>query len=114
MPKGYVYILKCVDGTFYTGSTIDLELRIFQHQKGRGANHTKKRLPVELIYVEEFQRIDDAFNREKQIQGWSRNKKEALIEENYEALSKYSECKNESHYKMWLRLRSASKIENKE
>lgn len=77
--KGWVYILVCSDGSYYTGSTNNLEQRIAQHQKGEGANHTKKRLPVDLIYFEEYQRIDDAFYREKQIQGWSRKKKEALI-----------------------------------
>jgi len=79
MPKGYMYILECADGTFYTGSTIDLERRLEQHQNGEGANHTAKRLPVTLVYFEEFQRIDQAFYREKQVQGWNRNKKEALI-----------------------------------
>ncbi|NOY47514.1 MAG: GIY-YIG nuclease family protein [Chlorobi bacterium] len=90
MPKGFVYILECSDGTYYTGSTIDLELRIKQHQEGQGANHTKKRLPVALVYFEEFQRIDDAFYREKQIQGWSRKKKEALIKDNPNKLPELS------------------------
>ena len=76
---GYTYILRCSDGSYYTGSTIDLERRLEQHQSGEGANHTKKRLPVELVYVEEYERIDVAFYREKQIQNWSRAKKEALI-----------------------------------
>ncbi|MFV0566624.1 MAG: GIY-YIG nuclease family protein [Flavobacteriaceae bacterium] len=91
MKKGYVYILECSDGSYYTGSTTDLELRLAQHQAGKGANHTKKRLPVKLVYYEEFLRIDDAFYREKQIQGWSRKKKEALInniKENLPLLSK--------------------------
>lgn len=108
MPKGFVYILECSDGTYYTGSTIDLELRIQQHQEGQGANHTKKRLPVTLVYFEEFQRIDEAFYREKQIQGWSRDKKTSLINKNYDELSKYAECKNDTRYKKWLRLRSAT------
>jgi len=77
--KGFMYILECCDGSYYTGSTNNLELRLQQHQNGEGANHTKKRLPVKLVYFEEFQRIDDAFYREKQVQGWSRRKKEALI-----------------------------------
>lgn len=77
--KGFMYILECSDGTFYTGSTINLDLRLKQHQSGEGANHTKKRLPVKLIYYEEFQRIDEAYFREKQVQGWSRKKKEELI-----------------------------------
>ena len=77
--KGWMYILKCADGTYYTGSTNDLHLRLRQHQLGLGANHTAKRLPVELVYVEEYRRVDQAFRREKQVQGWRRSKKEALI-----------------------------------
>ena len=78
--KGFMYILLCADGSYYTGSTTDLERRLEQHQNGEGANHTKKRLPVSLLYYEEYTRIDEAFYREKQVQGWSRKKKEALIE----------------------------------
>jgi len=74
-----MYILKCADGSYYTGSTKDLNRRLAQHQLGEGANFTKKHLPVELVYTEEFDRIDSAFYREKQVQGWSRAKKEALI-----------------------------------
>lgn len=84
--KGYVYILRCSDGTYYTGSTKNLQRRLRQHQNGEGANYTKRRLPVELVYYEEYQRIDEAFYREKQIQGWSQKKKEALIEGRYEDL----------------------------
>jgi predicted GIY-YIG superfamily endonuclease len=101
--KGYMYILKCSDGSYYVGSTINLEQRLTQHQAGEGANHTKKRLPVELVYYEEFQRIDEAFYREKQVQGWSRKKKEALIENKTENLHFLSECKNETHHSnRWL------------
>ncbi len=78
--KGYLYILLCVDGSFYTGSTYDLERRMKEHQAGEGANHTRKRLPVELVYWEEYPRIDLAYDREQQIKGWSRDKKIALIE----------------------------------
>lgn len=67
--KGYTYILQCCDGSYYTGSTIDLEHRLEQHQNGEGANHTRKRLPVKLVYYEEYQKIDQAFYREKQLQG---------------------------------------------
>lgn len=77
--KGWMYILECSDSSYYTGSTNNLELRLQQHQNGEGANHTKKKLPVMLVYYEEFERIDEAFYREKQVQGWSRKKKEALI-----------------------------------
>ncbi|WP_438710238.1 GIY-YIG nuclease family protein [Aquimarina muelleri] len=74
-----MYILECNDGSYYTGSTKYLQRRLAQHQKGVGANHTKKRLPVKLLYYEQYNRIDTAFYREKQVQGWSRAKKEALI-----------------------------------
>lgn len=85
-----MYILKCSDGSYYTGSTNNLEKRIIEHQSGLGANYTRKRLPVNLIYYEEYQRIDEAFHREKQIQGWSRKKKEALMDNKDQLLSKLS------------------------
>ena len=75
----HMYILKCANGSYYTGSTRNLLRRLKQHQSGEGAKHTRKHAPVELVYCEEFTRIDWAFNREKQVQGWSRKKKEALI-----------------------------------
>ena len=80
MKKGFMYILECSNGAYYTGSTVNLELRLKQHQNGEGANFTKKHLPVKLIYFEEFNRIDVAFYREKQVQEWSRKKKQALID----------------------------------
>ena len=97
--KGYVYILECSDGSYYTGSTIDLDRRLFEHNEGKGAIHTRKRLPVKLLYVEAFLRIDTAFKREKQIQGWTRVKKEALINGKFGMLPTLAECKNETHYK---------------
>jgi len=90
--KGYVYILECSDGSYYTGSTKDIIARLELHQKGHGSNHTKKRLPVSLIYLEVFTRIDEAFYREKQIQGWSRKKKEALIHGNCNQLPELSKA----------------------
>jgi putative endonuclease len=98
MMIGYMYILECSDGSYYTGSTTNLKLRLVQHQNGEGANHTKKHLPVKLIYFEEYNRIDEAFYREKQVQGWSRKKKEALINGTNTDLKKESECKNQTHY----------------
>ncbi len=88
--KGFMYILLCNDDSYYTGSTINLEKRLNEHQSSNGANHTKKRLPVKLVYYEEFQRIDKAFYREKQVQGWSRKKKEALINGFHEKLPELS------------------------
>jgi putative endonuclease len=88
--KGWMYILECSDGTYYTGSTNNLDFRLAQHQNGEGAKHTPKRLPVKLVYCEEFETVDQAFYREKQIQGWSRKKKEALIKERMESLPELS------------------------
>jgi putative endonuclease len=84
--KGYMYILECANGSYYTGSTHNIEKRLFEHQQGLGANFTKKRLPVKLVYTEEYDRIDEAFAREKQVQGWRREKKEALIRRDYKSL----------------------------
>jgi putative endonuclease len=85
-----MYILECADGSYYTGSTWNLEKRLWEHQNGIGANHTKKRLPVKLVYFEECDRVEDAYCREKQIQGWSRKKKQALIEGFADILPLYS------------------------
>ncbi|MBR3719224.1 MAG: GIY-YIG nuclease family protein [Firmicutes bacterium] len=91
--KGFMYILKCSDGSFYTGSTNNLEYRIAQHKSGEGAEYTKRRLPVELVFVQEFQSVEEAFRREKQVQGWSRKKKMALIEGAYDKLPELSRSK---------------------
>ncbi len=90
MRKGYMYILECADGSYYTGSTVDLAKRFNQHQSGEGANHTRKFGPVKMVYVEEYKHVAEAFYREKQVQGWSRKKKEALIKGSSELLPKLS------------------------
>ena len=95
--KGWMYILQCSDGSFYTGSSIDLLKRFDEHQAGFGANHTSKRLPVKLIYFEEYDRIDAAIYREKQIQGWSRTKKMALMQRNFNKLHELAVCMNNAH-----------------
>lgn len=81
-----MYIVQCRDGTFYVGSTIDLERRLAQHNLGEGARYTATRRPVELVYAEQFDRIDEAFAREKQVQNWGRAKRWALIEGRFEDL----------------------------
>jgi predicted GIY-YIG superfamily endonuclease len=75
----WMYILKCGDGSYYVGSTKNLDLRIAQHQSGKGSRYTSGRLPVELVYGEEYDRVSDAYYREKQVQNWGRAKREALI-----------------------------------
>jgi len=95
----FMYILKCIDESFYTGSTWNLERRLAEHRRGEGARHTAKRLPVELAYCEYYDRIDEAFAREKQVQKWTREKKNALIEANRARLNQAAQCQNESHSK---------------
>jgi len=84
----WIYILECSDGTYYVGSTKDLEYRLSEHQSGQGAKYTSRRLPVKLVYSEEYERVVDAYTREKQVQYWSRAKREALINGNHEDLPK--------------------------
>ena len=87
-----MYILECADGTFYTGSTLDIDKRLWEHENGTGARYTRNRLPVRLVLAQEFDRVEDAFAREKQIQGWSRAKKLALIRGEYDILPDLSRC----------------------
>ena len=95
---GFMYILECADGSYYTGSTKNLEKRLWEHNNFQGANYTRKKHFSRLVYVEEFNRIDEAFYREKQVQGWSHDKKKALIEKDSNSLHELAICKNGSHY----------------
>jgi putative endonuclease len=91
-----MYLLRCADSSYYAGSTRSLDKRVWEHNAGLGAEYTRHRLPVELVYAEEYERIDDAFGREKQVQGWSRRKRELLI------AGEYGELPNASK-KVWRR-----------
>jgi predicted GIY-YIG superfamily endonuclease len=82
----YTYLLRCADGSYYVGSTRDLGLRVYQHQIGEGATYTRMRRPVELVWHEEHEHVGAAFAREKQIQNWSRRKRQALIRQDYATL----------------------------
>ena len=77
----YVYILKCSDNSLYTGWTNNLEKRLKVHSSGKGAKYTKVRLPVELVYYEEFEDKITAMKREYEIKQFSRKEKLKLIEE---------------------------------
>jgi len=99
--KAYMYILHCSGGSYYTGSTHDLERRMEEHLKGQGANFTSRHLPVKLLYYEEFDRIDDAYFREKQVQGWSRKKKEALVNRKTDVLHALAKCQNATSSELW-------------
>lgn len=82
----YTYILQCSNGKYYVGSTNDLDRRLKEHQAGLGSNYTRKHRPVKLVYYEEYQSVTEAFCREKQLHGWSRAKKEALIRGEFDKL----------------------------
>jgi putative endonuclease len=81
-----MYILRCADESYYVGSTINLERRVQDHNDGNGARYTARRRPVELVYAAEFADVRQAYAAEKQVQGWSRAKREALIRGDFEAL----------------------------
>ena len=76
----WVYMLKCVDGSYYVGSTRDLDARVQQHELGRVDSYTRFRRPVEVLWAQECEHIEDAFVLEHKIKGWRREKKLALIE----------------------------------
>ena len=82
----YVYILECADGSYYVGSTRNLEARLWQHQQALGGAYTSKRLPVKVVYACEFASVVDAWGVERKLHGWSRVKREALIRGDYAAL----------------------------
>ncbi|MBI4218178.1 MAG: GIY-YIG nuclease family protein [Elusimicrobia bacterium] len=96
----YVYILKCADGSYYTGHTDSMELRLAQHNRGEIPGYTASRRPLKLVHAESFTSRDEAFRAERQIKGWSRRKKEALIDKDWErlkVLSKTSQSKIPTH-----------------
>ncbi|MCD9198039.1 GIY-YIG nuclease family protein [Aeromicrobium wangtongii] len=86
----WVYILECSDGSYYVGSTRNMESRLWQHQEGRGGAYTSQRLPVRLVYACEFARVADAWGVERKLHGWSRAKREALIRGDFAALPNLS------------------------
>jgi putative endonuclease len=82
-----VYVLKCADDSYYTGSTRRVvEERLEEHSAGLGGDYTRRRLPVVLIHAEHFQRITDAIAFERQFKRWSRAKKEAFIRGDFDGL----------------------------
>jgi predicted GIY-YIG superfamily endonuclease len=75
----WVYILRCRDGSYYTGHTDNLEKRVAEHQTGLCEGYTARRLPVELVFSQEFASRVEAMGMEQRIKGWSRRKKEAMM-----------------------------------
>jgi predicted GIY-YIG superfamily endonuclease len=84
----WVYILCCADDSYYTGHTDDLEKRIAEHQSGTIEGYTSTRLPVKLVFSEQFSSREEALACEQQIKGWSRKKKEALMRGDWQELTR--------------------------
>jgi putative endonuclease len=99
MNSYYVYILKCSDGSYYTGVTNDIQRRFYEHQEGLIEDcYTHDKRPVDLLFTEEYHDVNEAIGREKQIKGWSRKKKEALINGDFEKLIELSKGRSQSRH----------------
>jgi putative endonuclease len=97
MKNYYVYIIECKDKSFYTGVTNSIEKRISEHNFGIDSNsYTYYRRPIKLVFSQYFTNIDDAIRAEKQIKGWSRKKKLALINDDFDLLKGLARCQNET------------------
>ena len=91
MKTYFVYILKCIDDSYYTGFTNNLERRLSEHHSGKNKDcYTYDKRPLELVWFEQFNDVMNAIETEKKIKGWSRKKKQALINEDWEKLVLYS------------------------
>lgn len=92
MKTYYVYILECSDSSYYIGVTNNLERRISEHNLGEGGQYTKRRRPVSLVYSSDFLDPLSAIEAEKQLKGWTKAKKKALIQNDIELLKALSRC----------------------
>ena len=91
----WVYILKCADDSYYTGHTDNLEHRLGQHQSGTQGGYTASRLPVVLMWSQEFASREEALSAELQIKGWGRAKKEAMMQGEWDTVSQLSRGKHQ-------------------
>jgi len=87
MKPFYVYIVQCADNSYYTGHTDDIEKRIAEHNSQTYPCYTSTRLPIELVFLQDFQTRAEALECERQIKNWGRQKKKALIEQNWDKLT---------------------------
>ena len=92
----WTYMLRCADGSYYVGHTDDLDVRLAAHHDGTLGGYTANRRPVTLIHAEEFDSRDDAFQRERQLKGWSRAKKHALAGKDWAAVQRLSKSAHPS------------------
>lgn len=96
----WVYILLCADDRYYVGMTSNIERRMEQHRQKRFPRaYTAARLPVTLVFLQEFSEARHARSYERKLKGWSHRKKEALIENDVVRLHLLAECRNETHYR---------------
>ena len=96
----FVYILLCNDNSLYVGITSDIERRVLEHNEGKYPEaYTHSRRPVTLLFYQDFTEPSQAIEYEKKIKKWSRAKKQALIDNNFNKLQELSECRNATHYK---------------
>jgi putative endonuclease len=96
MEGASIYILRCADGSYYTGLTRrSVDERVSEHAQGLIDSYTARRLPVELLFSEYYPRIDEAVAAERRIKGWSRAKKDAYMRGDFESLSKLAKRKSE-------------------
>lgn len=91
----YVYLLRCSDGSYYVGHTDDIDLRLAQHQTGALGGYTARRLPVVLLRCEMFPTRDEAFAAERRLKGWSRAKKEAWVDGDWDRVSELARNRQE-------------------
>ena len=98
----YVYIFRCSDGSFYVGSSKDIEQRVKVHNAGNASRYTRSRCPVSLVYKEKCESLGTALRRERQIKKWSRVKKEALISGDFELLTQLSNHRSSSRCLPWI------------
>jgi putative endonuclease len=99
MPGLYLYIARCSDDSLYTGETNDLEIRDWLHNCGdEKKSYTYSRRPVNIVFSDHFRDPSQAILIEKQVKGWSRGKKEALIRGDFELIKECARCKNETSH----------------
>ena len=100
----YLYILKCSDGTYYTGMANNLERRLWEHESGTNEDsYTFSRRPIELQFFEEFTDVNQCIEFEKKIKKWSGKKKQSLIEKNWDRIHELAKCRNETNSKNYKR-----------
>ena len=89
----WVYMLRCADGSYYTGCTTNIDQRMNEHQAGVYRGYTSSRRPVDLAWLEEFADVNQAIDVERKLKGWSRKKKEALIKGDFDLIHELAQSK---------------------